>query len=107
MNRLIALSLAFAAVCGPALAGQPVGLRASPLSRGATITLGDLFDGVSGQAAQVAVARAPAPGEQAVLDAGQVQLAAHAAGLDWDNAIGQRRIIVASGGPAAPMRTAS
>jgi flagella basal body P-ring formation protein FlgA len=35
-----------------------------------------------------------------VLDAGQVQLAARGAGLDWDNALGARRIVVS--GAAAP-----
>ncbi len=107
MRRLISLILAATALAGPALAGQPVALRAAPAARGAAVTLADVFDGVTGSAAGVVVGPAPVPGTTAVLDAGRVQLAAHAAGLDWDNANGQRRIIVAYGGRApGPASTA-
>ncbi len=77
----------------PALAGQPVELRADAAGHAGVVTLGDLFDGAEGASASRVVGRAPA-GTQAVLDAGEVQLAAHAAGLDWANGAGQRRIIV-------------
>ncbi|WP_158915102.1 flagellar basal body P-ring formation chaperone FlgA [Caulobacter sp. S45] len=76
-----------------ALAGEPVSLRSNALGHGGVVTLGDLFDGAAGSSATVVVARS-APGTQAVLDSGDVQRAAHAAGLDWDNTQGLRRIIV-------------
>ncbi len=81
-------------LASPAFAGQPVDLRGDAAGHAGVVTLGDLFDGVDGPAAAKVVGRAPV-GTQAVLDAGDVQLAAHAAGLDWANSSGQRRIIVA------------
>jgi flagella basal body P-ring formation protein FlgA len=59
------------------------------------ITLGDLFDGVSGPAANIVVAARMGP--TAVLDAGQVQVSARRAGFDWTNSNGIRRIIVREG----------
>jgi flagellar basal body P-ring formation protein FlgA len=100
----IASTFAFAAVLLAAtsvLAGAPVSLRSAPVAAGTAITLADLFDGAMGPAGTVVVGRG-APGSQAVLDSGQVQVAAHAAGLDWDNARGLRRIIVTmTAAPAA------
>lgn len=96
-------SLALAAtllVASPAFAGQMVMLKPAPNVSGASITLGDLFAGASGPAAKVVVGAAPVKGSDAVLDAGQVQIAALRAGLDWDNPTGMRRILV-SGAPAA------
>jgi flagellar basal body P-ring formation protein FlgA len=91
-----------------ALAGMPVELVLHPASRGAEIVLGDLFDGVEGPAAMVVVGRGAAPGQSAVLDAGRVQLAAHQAGLDWDNTRGLRRVVVEGGEAevAAPVQPA-
>jgi flagella basal body P-ring formation protein FlgA len=91
------------ALATPALAGQPVTLKDRPAAGANTVTLGDLFDGAAGPAAKVAIAAAPEPGLNAVLDAAKVQAAAGAAGLDWSNALGLRRIVVAgAGSPAAP-----
>lgn len=101
---MIRTSLAAAAaliLAAPAFAGTPVALRSQPSAGAAGVTLGDLFDGAAGPAAKVVVAPAPAPGMNAVLEAGKVQLAARAAGLDWDNALGQRRIVVAGASGAA------
>jgi flagellar basal body P-ring formation protein FlgA len=93
---------ALLALASPALAGTAVDLRADALGHGGVVTLGDLFDGAEGQAAAKVVGRAPV-GQQAVLDAGDVQLAARAAGLDWANSSGQRRIIVSVvDAPASP-----
>jgi len=94
--RVLCLTAA-AALCAalPALAA-PVGLKADPIARGPSVTLGDIFDGASGPAAAVVVARTPAPGLNAVLDAVQVQRTARANGFDWDNTQGVRRIIVTS-----------
>lgn len=74
-------------------AGEPVSLRGDPIGHAGEVTLADLFDGASGPAAARVVGHG-APGSQAVLDSGEVQSAAHAAGFDWSNAQGLRRIIV-------------
>jgi flagellar basal body P-ring formation protein FlgA len=76
----------------PTLAGVPVDLKTDTFATGA-VTLGDLFDG-AGRAASVVVGPAAAPGANIVLDASQVQRTARAAGLDWANATGLRRIVV-------------
>lgn len=91
MKAALFLAAALIAVAGPALAA-PVELRADTVADG-PVTLGDLFDG-AGAAAEVVVAPAARPGVNLVLDAGQVQRAARAAGLEWDNAAGVRRIVV-------------
>jgi flagellar basal body P-ring formation protein FlgA len=93
MRALLAGGLAALLCASAALAGQPVELRADAQGHGGVVTLADLFDGATGSAASRVVGRAPA-GQEAVLDAGDVQLAARSAGLDWANAAGQRRIIV-------------
>lgn len=101
--RALLLAAAFAALAAPALAGAPVELKGSLQSHGSSVTLADLFDGAVGPAGTVVVATAAAPGYNTVLDAGRVQIAARAAGLDWANANGMRRILVAStAAPAAP-----
>jgi flagella basal body P-ring formation protein FlgA len=82
-----------------AWAGQTVALRAQPVSHGAVVTLGDLFDGAQGEAAKVVVTRVPPAGQQSVLEASVVQSIAHNAGLDWNNAQGLHHIIVESGPP--------
>jgi flagella basal body P-ring formation protein FlgA len=92
----IALALALTLFAAPALAGQPVALKGAPRAVG-PVTLGDLFDGATGGAAKLVVGPAPAAGANAVLDAGQIQLLAKRAGLDWDNPSGQRRIQVSAG----------
>jgi flagella basal body P-ring formation protein FlgA len=97
---MVAALTAFAA---PALAGQPVSLRAELSATGA-ITLGDLFDGAGAMGKTVVGTGAPV-GLSAVLDAGEVQRIAHLHGLDWDNARGIRRIIVLS--TAAPLAPAA
>ena len=103
------ISLVTAAACltfaTAALAGTPVSLRPEPAS-GASITLGDLFDG-AGSAARVVVGNGAPAGLNAVLDAAQVQQIAHINGLDWDNPKGIRRIIVHGGAvaPAAALAT--
>ena len=79
----------------PAFAGQSITLRQDPADENGQITLGDLFDG-AGDQAQVVVTTGK-PGLGMVLDAGRVQMFAHAHGLDWDNPNGIRRLIVKAG----------
>lgn len=88
MRALIALLLV--AVATPALA-DPVSLRANPQDDDGRVTLGDIFDG-AGAASNVVVAERVGP--SVMLPAAQVQAAARAAGLDWSNPQGLRRVVV-------------
>ena len=106
MKRLL-IAAAAALLASPALAGQPVVLKADPVDGDGIITLSDLFDG-AGAAGKTPVAAKP--GASMVLDAAAVQGLARRAGLDWANAEGFRRIVVrsaaagpglAAAGPAA------
>jgi len=102
--RTVLLACAFALTAAPAFAGAPVELKPALVADGGTVTLADLFDGAVGPAGTVVVARAAAPGLNTVLDAGRVQIAARGAGLDWANAQGLHRIVVASvAGSQAPV----
>jgi flagella basal body P-ring formation protein FlgA len=92
---ILAAAVAFA---GPALAGQPVTLKADTVDSDGMVTLGDLFDG-AGAAGQVPVAAKPGAG--VVLDAAAVQMLARRSGLDWANAEGVRKIVVRGGVAAA------
>ena len=62
MKRLVILLAALVAT--PALAGQPVTLKANPVDADGVITLGDLFEG-AGAAGKIAVAAKP--GASAIL----------------------------------------
>ena len=79
----------------PALAddARPVVLKERLTASGAAITLGDLFNN-AGDAADVAVARAPAPGARLSIDPGHVRRVAAREGLDWANAGGVLRVTV-------------
>ncbi len=90
-----AATLVISVLSAPAFAGTAVTLRMDTTDADGRVTLGDLFDGVTGAAANVVVA--PRMGPTAVLDAGQVQVFARRNGFDWDNAQGIRRIIVREG----------
>lgn len=90
-----AATLVITAIAAPAFAGTAVTLRNDTTDADGRITLGDLFDGVSGPAANMVVAARMGP--TAVLDAGQVQVSARRAGYDWTNSNGIRRIIVREG----------
>lgn len=90
-----AATLVISALSAPAFAGTAVSLRMDTTDSDGRITLGDLFDGVSGTAANMVVAARMGP--TAVLDAGQVQVFARRAGYDWTNSNGIRRIIVREG----------
>lgn len=90
-----AATLVISALSAPAFAGTPVTLRMDTTDADGRITLGDLFDGVTGPAANTVVAARMGP--TAVLDAGQVQMSARRAGFDWVNTNGIRRVIVREG----------
>ena len=100
MRTFLILAAATLAFAGPALAGQPVTLKADTVDTDGMVTLGDLFDN-AGVAGRVAVAAKPGTG--IVLDAAAVQGVARRAGLDWANAEGIRKIVVrgATSGAAA------
>ena len=92
---LVGAALVLASACA-AMAGQPVSLK-TDLASGRTVTLGDLFDN-PGAASAVMVGYGAPAGQDAVLDAGEVQRIAHVHGLDWNNPDGIRRIVVRSDG---------
>ncbi|KQW70486.1 flagellar basal body ring protein [Phenylobacterium sp. Root77] len=103
MKRLL-IAAAAALLASPALAGQPVMLKAEPIDSDGVITLSDLFEG-AGAAGKIAVAAKP--GVSAVLDAAAVQGVARRAGLDWPNAEGFRRIVVRSGASGPGMASSA
>ncbi len=94
---LAGAALALAAASS-AFAGQAVSLR-SDVSSGRTVTLGDLFED-AGAVGDVMVGYGAPTGQNAVLDAGQVQRIAAMHGLDWSNPQGMRRILVRGEGQA-------
>jgi flagellar basal body P-ring formation protein FlgA len=98
MRRTALLLAAFVLICGPALAGQPVALRAATTDADGIVTLSDLFENTGAAGSVMLSARAA---DFLTLDAAAVQSAARRAGLDWANSEGLRRIVV-RGGPAAP-----
>jgi flagella basal body P-ring formation protein FlgA len=94
MRSLLILAAALAAIAGPALAGQPVTLKADTVDSDGVVTLGDLFDG-AGAAAGVAVAAKPGRGH--CLGRYRRPGAGRRSGLDWANVEGIRRIVVRGG----------
>jgi flagella basal body P-ring formation protein FlgA len=91
---LAALATALlAAPCAFADAPQPVILKERLVAHGPAITLGDLFDN-AGEAAGLAVARAPQPGGRVSIDPAHVQSLAAQSGLSWANAGGVLRVTV-------------
>lgn len=107
MRRFL-LALASVLIATPALAATPVTLKADTVDADGMVTLGDLFDGAQGAAAQVRIAARP--GQTLSLDARIVQQIAWRAGLEWANAEGVKRILVqgpAAGGGTGPAAAAS
>jgi flagella basal body P-ring formation protein FlgA len=92
--RSALMVVGMAAVSAPALAGQPVTLKAETVASGQVVTFADLFDG-AGAAGKIAVAAKP--GVSVTLNAAALQAAARRAGLDWANTEGFQRIVVRSG----------
>lgn len=95
MLRIIATATLLAIVSTAyAAAQQSVLLRERVVVDGAIVTLGDLFEGVEGEAAQVTLARAPQPGSRTFLDPAWVSRQASRNGLEWANATGIERVAV-------------
>ena len=90
---LAAALLTTAPVLAFADEARPVFLKERLVAQGPVITLGDLFAD-AGAAADVALARSPAPGERLSLDPAHVRTVAAQQGLDWSNAGGMLRITV-------------
>jgi len=102
---LLGCMLGLSGPVAPAAFAQDVGvaLREQPTSHGDSVTLGDVFDGLSTSAAIVVIAHASPPGLDTVIEAETAQMAVHRAGFNWANEKGYHRISVASeSGPAAP-----
>jgi len=100
MKALLAAACLLLAAA-PAQAGQAVSLKAETTDGDGRVTLGDLFDD-AGSASDVVVGGRTGP--SAVFDAGDVQVVARRAGLDWNNPQGLRRIIVRQGPDASAAR---
>ncbi len=90
MKALLILAVALS-VAAPALAGQPVSLKADTFDADGTVTLGDLFEG-AGAASRVVLANRT--GASLVLDAAAVQAVARRAGLEWANPDSLHKIVV-------------
>ena len=89
MPRFLLSLMMLAVVAGPAptalgksLPAQPVNLRPEITVEAAVLRLGDLFEGLGSQA-EVAVARAPAPGRRLRLSGQWLRRLARAYNLDW------------------------
>jgi len=95
MLRTLSLSLALGLLSGTALAqgSQTVVLKEHLVTTDAVITLSDLFD-QTGEAGDVALARAPAPGRALSLSPEFVQQSAAREGLYWANAGGMLRVTI-------------
>lgn len=95
MLRVLATATLLA-VTGTAFAAaqQTVFLRERVVVEGSMVTLGDLFDGIEGEAAGIALARAPQPGSRTFLDPAWVSRQAERNGLEWANATSIERVAV-------------
>lgn len=95
MLRMFTAVLIFT-ILGTAYADGPqnVLLRERIVVEGGAVTLGDLFEGVEGEAADVRLARAPQPGGRNFLDPAWVRREAARHGLVWANATGTERVTI-------------
>lgn len=101
MKRILP-ALAALLLASPALAGQPVTLKADTSDADGIVTLADLFEGAGAAGKTPVAGRA---GDSVLLDARIVQAVARRAGLDWANAEGIKRIVVRGGTSGAPAAT--
>lgn len=77
----------------PSLAMAEAVPRAEATLSGATVTVGDVFDG-AGDAAARFLAPSPKPGESLVLGAGDLQRVSNAFGLGWRSETGAERVVL-------------
>jgi flagella basal body P-ring formation protein FlgA len=93
MPRPLAFIAVVLAVAFAGDAARAAGYRPSVTVDGEIVTVGDLFDGAGGSAAQ-AVAQAPAPGHRVIFDARALASIAQAFGVDWRPASPHDRSVV-------------
>jgi len=94
MKRFL-VSFAFAlAIAAPVSAAE---LRSSVTVAGDSVTLGDLFDD-AGDAADVTIAEAPAPGLQSQISISSISLSARRNGIQWRNTSDITHVTVARSG---------
>ncbi|MDB5441032.1 MAG: flagellar basal body P-ring formation protein FlgA [Caulobacteraceae bacterium] len=95
-----ALAITLATLWATSALAAPVTLRANPTDADGKVTLGELFDGATGPAADVVVAARPMA--SVTLDAATVASVARRNGLDWANPTGLLRIVVRQGVETLP-----
>lgn len=97
MNRLLIPALAALCFGVSASLASATELRPSVVVPGETVTLGDLFDG-AGNASQVVVNEAPAPGLSMDISVSRISLVARRNGLAWRNTTGLTHVTVSRSG---------
>lgn len=93
----IVIAVAVIAAASPARSAEAVVLKSPLTVDGPVIRLGDLFDG-AGEAADIKVADAPAPGEARLFYPSALQRLALAKGLHWGNPDRLKRVRVTRNG---------
>lgn len=98
MFRIILLAMALIATTAAATAAE---LRPAATVAGAYVTLGDLFD-EAGDASNVIVADAPAPGMRDEISVSRISMAARRSGVEWRNTSNLTHVVVARSGISVP-----
>src|SRR3546814_10261319 len=93
MKQIIVMLCAAAAFVFAVTSVHAATLRPRAEVAGAQVTLGDLFDGLDPRQASIAIARAPAPGREVLLDAAWIDRLVRAYRITWENSAGQRQIV--------------
>jgi flagella basal body P-ring formation protein FlgA len=96
MLRVVLALAVLAVLLGPALAAEPLRLRAEVAAEGDVLTLGDLVEGATGAAAATPLFRAPPPGESGTIQARRIAEAAVRFGLALEAGKGQVVVIRAA-----------
>jgi len=105
-SSLITFAMVGSAIILSATASKAAELHASSVITGNAVTLGDLFDN-AGDASNVIVAQAPAPGETSEISVSRISLAARRNGLAWYNTTGLSHVSVTRSGVSVPENTVS
>jgi len=101
MRHSVLILAAAVALTGFAARADAAALRSDITVSGNAVTLGDLFDN-AGDAAQVVVADAPAPGLTSEISVSRISLAARRNGVSWHNTTDLTHVTVARTGVAVP-----